>query len=654
MVRLEQIQQKMQELYKKDSSRFFVEARGSELDEAIASAAIQLGIPAANVDYEVTQKGKSGMFALNPCDWIILAYQNDNIKLNVDESDGQLNAGSANVIEEQKDKNGQVFISCLTAGVFMKVTAPVGNGKKVKIDDAIKKIKAKNLDVPAEKVLMPIIKKAKGEYIRIAPFKKTPGNDAMLTVNIRDDGMAAYLHVYPPGPGGADFSAEEIVLFLNNNDVVFGIDDNRLVEFQDNPVYKEDYLIAEGQPAKNGNDAKIEYNFRVDTSVRDFSQTTSGQINFKELNIIQNVVEGQPVAQKIPAQRGEPGKTVSGKYLEASSGKDVVIPIGENTKIADDGLTVIAEINGHVSLKKGRITVEPVYVVEGNVSIKTGNIEFLGAVFVNGNVDDGFSIRASGNIEVKGTVGKSELDAEGDIVISQGIIGKEGALIRTSQSIWSKFIQNAKSVEAGKMVVVSDGIINSNVLANKKIICKGKRADIIGGNISAAEFISARNLGSPTAGNDTTLNVGFDPKSKERLDFLRVSQENNEKMLAEVKLNLTALENQKKRRGGTLSEEKEETYQKYIETKYTLETEIEEAKQEVQKIKEHLETIKIEGKVSASGDVFAGVTINIKNFTEVVRTDCKATTFFLDKGIIRYGKYEKEEEVKGPGGYSTN
>jgi uncharacterized protein (DUF342 family) len=32
-------------------------------------------------------------------------------------------------------------------------------------------------------------------------------------------------------------------------------------------------------------------------------------------------------------------------------------------------------------------------------------------------VEDGFSVKAAGNNEVKGTVAKAELDAEGDIII---------------------------------------------------------------------------------------------------------------------------------------------------------------------------------------------------------------------------------------------
>ena len=509
----------------------------------------------------------------------------------------------------------------------------------------------RSLPLPPETVLLPIIKEANSEYHRVAKYMRVAANDATITVNISDDEMSAYLYVLPPGPGGTDVTVEKIEFFLKNNRVVYGFDEQRAKDFQDMPIYKTEYLIASGKKAQNGNDAYMKYNFEVDRTRIRLQESQSGQIDFKDL--IQNVVAGQPIAQKIPAERGVPGTSVTGRYIEASNGKDISIPLGKNTRLADDGLTVLAEINGHVMINKGKIIVDPVFIVEGNVSLKTGNIEFLGSVFITGNVDDTFSVKASGNIEVKGTVGKCDLDAEGDIIISQGVIGKEGGTIRTSKSIWAKFIQNEKLVDAGENVVVSDGILNSVVMAKQKIVCNGKRADIIGGVLSASEMIVARNIGSPTAGNDTVLNVGFDPKTKDRLTYLLNFVENNQKMLNEINLNLKVLEEQKKRRGG-LQGEKEEAYEKYQTTKYTLETEIAESQTEIESLKEYLNTIKTEGKVSASGNVFAGVTINIKDFTEVVRVDCKATTFYLDKGLVRYGKYEKIAPIGGPSGYSTN
>lgn len=654
MIRLDRIQEKLHEMYEEDSARFFVEATGATLDEAISSAAIQLGIKANLVDYEVVERGKSGFFAIIPRDWKIIAYKN-HVAATAEEN-GQSAADVLSELAETlkvENRDGKAFVCCVESGILLKVIAPVGNGKKVKIEDVVEKFKQRNLPIPPEKVLIPIIKNAAAEYVTVGQYEHIPTNDAIITVNISDDQMTASLYVIPPGPNGADVTAEKIEFFLKNNQVVFGFDKNKALAFQDEPVYKLEYPIAFGKKPQNGKDAYMQYNFEIDPSNVQLRESQNGQIDFKELNLIQNVVEGQPVAVKIPAERGVAGSTVTGHYLEASNGKDIPIPLGKNTKLADDGLTVLSEINGHVKLTKGKITVEPVFVVDGNVSLKTGNIEFLGSVFVKGNVDDNFSVRASGNIEVRGTVGKCDLDAEGDIIIGQGVIGKEGGSIRTSKSIWAKFIQNVKTVDAGENVIVSDGILNSSVMANKKILCSGKRADIIGGVLSASEMILARNIGSPSAGNDTVLNVGFEPKTKDRLNYLVRFVENDQKMLNEINLNLKVLEEQKKRRGG-LTADKKETYDKYQTTKYTLEMEIAESQKEMETLRERLNTIKTEGKVSASGNVFAGVTINIKDFTEIVRSDCKATTFYLEKGLIRYGKFEKPDVIGGPSGYSAD
>ena len=68
MVRLDKIQQKLHELYEEDANRFFVEASGASLEEAISSAAIQLGVKPQFVDYEIVERGKSGFFTINPRD----------------------------------------------------------------------------------------------------------------------------------------------------------------------------------------------------------------------------------------------------------------------------------------------------------------------------------------------------------------------------------------------------------------------------------------------------------------------------------------------------------------------------------------------------------------------------------------------------------
>jgi uncharacterized protein (DUF342 family) len=367
------------------------------------------------------------------------------------------------------------------------------------------------------------------------------------------------------------------------------------------------------------------------------------------------VVEGQPLAQKMLAEQGKAGKTVLGRYLEAKNGKDINLPLGKNVIVDSDGRTILAAMNGQVLLIGDKINVEPVMQIAGNVSIKTGNITFLGTVIVKGNVDDGFSIKASGNIEVYGTVGKSILEADGDIVVSQGILGRDEGYVRAGRSLWAKFIQNTK-VDVEEYIIVAEGIVNSHVTSNKKILVQGKRASIMGGHVFATEEIYTKNLGSPGGGSETIIEVGYDPRSKRRLTELQEKQAVLIRELDEIELNLQTLENTKKVRK-TLPHDKEESLVKFTARKEEILVESEAMSAEIQQIQQYLRDLKVIGKVSAMGTVYAGVKIHVRDAKDDVRTEVKAVTFFYEDGFVRRGKYEApsdDDTKRVPDGYSSN
>ncbi|ULQ59811.1 FapA family protein [Brucepastera parasyntrophica] len=657
MVSLDQIKETMNKLMEEDKSKTFVDVSAETLDAALESAIMQLGIPMRDMNYEIIQRGNSSFFSIYKKDWVIRAYEmnklkgkHDTQKASDDEAD--LLASNEPVIE---DRAGSAHVFCGGDGVYIKIIPPSGNGAPATYRDAMEKIRERGVATGInEEAVKQAVKNATGEYVYVGMYPRNPANDAIIAVDITDNEMKAWIFVTPPGKGGADLSEDSIITFLKNNRIEVGIDEQRVREFVDNPVYQENYLIAEGIKPQDGADARIVYNFETDSSKIRLRENEAGKVDFKELNQIQNVVEGQPLAQKIVEERGKGGKTVTGRYLEAKNGKDIPMPVGKNTRVAEDGLTIVAETNGRVMILNNKIHVEPILTIDGDVSLKTGNIMFLGTVYINGNVEDGFSVKASGNIEVKGTVGKSELDAEGDIVVTQGIAGKGEGFIRTGRSLWAKFIENTR-IEAGEFVIVSDGIINSQVSANRKILCQGKRAAIIGGSLNAAEEIHAKTLGSLGGANETVLSVGFDPRSKERLDSLLLTKQTADKELEEVQLNYNTLMNVKKQRK-ELPEDKEAVLKKLGERQYILETEIDEVETEIKQIQDYLSNLKTRGKVSASVKVFAGVKIIIRDVVEEIRTDCKATTFYLENGLIRYGKYQgPDEDMKRvPSGYTAN
>jgi uncharacterized protein (DUF342 family) len=307
-----------------------------------------------------------------------------------------------------------------------------------------------------------------------------------------------------------------------------------------------------------------------------------------------------------------------------------------------------------VLITGGLINVEPVLKIDGDVNIKTGNIIFLGTVIISGNVEPGFSVKASGNIEIRGIVDKAELDAEGDIIVHQGITGKSGGSIRAGRSLWARFIENA-GIEAGNMVVASDGIINCHVDAYKRIVCQGKRARIVGGRLRASEEINAKIIGSPTSGTETICEVGIDPQSKEQLEKLNAAKAEMEKQLDETQLNLQTLVNIKKQRK-SLPPDKEAALEELTEKKNLLTADIQKTNEDAAKIHEFLTALKAKGRVSASDKVYPGVKIFIRDIQENVRTEYKAVTFQLADGLIRVGPYEEpdEEATRGPDGYTTD
>ncbi|MCL2558154.1 MAG: FapA family protein, partial [Treponema sp.] len=365
------------------------------------------------------------------------------------------------------------------------------------------------------------------------------------------------------------------------------------------------------------------------------------------------VTENQLLATKIPPQKGVPGETVTGKMIQAKNGVDISLPLGENVHASEDGVSILSDMSGRVVVSNGKINVEPILLIESSVSLETGNIIFLGTVVVRGDVEDGFSVKAAGDIEVHGSIARAELEAEGNVVISQGINGKGRGNIRVGKSLWARFIENA-NIQAGDMVFASDGIINSNIDAHNRIVCHGKRASIVGGRLRASKEISAKIIGN-SSGTETACEVGFDPESKEELSKLEERKELVSKELEEVKLNMQTLINMKQQKK-VLPDDKQIFLQDLIDRRDVLYDEQKDIDEKIAVIKEHLAKLKTKGKVSASSKIFPGVKVMIRDVKEEVQSDYKAVTFVLEAGLIRAVRYEEPDKdaMKGPDGYSTN
>lgn len=619
-----------------ESPKGAIEVEAYSIEEGLERASDALGANISDLVYDIVEQGKRGLFKKKPYRLQVRLVERGALH-------GKEYAAGAEGKEEidllSRDRNGSFKVKVTRIGVMLRITPPKGHGGKVRVEDVLGAISAKGIVEFDKGKVAKIVREASDEYVKIGEWVPDERSDARVILEVSDDEMKAFMTLIPPRPRGRVLDIDDVLEALHDRGVVFGSKQAVINESLEEEVYNVPILAAEGMKPENGRDAQIVYNFRTEKKVR-LEEDEKGQVNFKDLDLVENVVAGQLLATKIQATEGKPGKTVTNKILDAKPGNDVAFNLGKNTELSPDGMSVVATINGQVTLSNEKVNVDPVYEVKGDVDIHTGNILFLGTVIVKGNVEDGFSIKAAGDIQILGSVGKCLLDAEGDVHIKQGIMGKLGGEIKAGGSVWAKFLEQV-NVTAGKSVFVQDGIMHCKVDATEKVVCFGKRATIVGGRIRAGEVANTKTLGSVSF-TETVVEVGVDPKSRQRLYDLEKEKLESESSLEKLTANINTLQNQKKA-GRSFTEDKEELLEKMISSREELSIRLTEINEEMNELKSYLKLLTTIGKISVSKNVYPGVRIAIKDIYYDVTNEFKYVTFILDAGRIRIRKYEQIE-----------
>jgi len=118
----------------------------------------------------------------------------------------------------------------------------------------------------------------------------------------------------------------------------------------------------------------------------------------------------------------------------------------------------------------------------------------------------------------------------------------------------------------------------------------------------------------------------------------------------ELDKNIATLNATKKQRK-VLPEDKEALLQDYILRREELVAEVRGLAKEIESIQTYLNGLKTKGRISASGRVYPGVKLVIKDVREDIKTEQKAITFYLENQMIRTTRYEEPEDdilKKGP------
>ena len=86
-------------------------------------------------------------------------------------------------------------------------------------------------------------------------------------------------------------------------------------------------------------------------------------------------------------------KTSMEEIIEIPPAIDIELKIGQGAQLSDDGLKILAEVQGFPVYTMSRhIAVYQEYTTEGDVDYETGHINYDGNVNVNGRIKSGFKV----------------------------------------------------------------------------------------------------------------------------------------------------------------------------------------------------------------------------------------------------------------------
>lgn len=597
------------------------------------------------LDYEILERGKRSLFSKTPYRIMVSLLPPSSAYADLEEFSMKIGAGDRLLSEEldrfvvPKHRDGSVAVRIYVTGVYVIVHPALGNGRPATVEDCLRRLEQRGIQNYNMKTIEQAVREQKGELVRVADYQPRPEHDSTCRVEITPDEMKAYVTITAPKKGGRDLQVSDIVSALKAHGVLIGFKEDEIAAALNEDRYMQEILAAEGIPPKHGRDAYIDYKVKVKREM-ELREDEQGKVDFKELHLVENVVVGQILAEKIPAEKGIPGRTLFNRILPARDGKDIEIKPGKNTILSQDGMKLSAEINGQVVLSNNRLSVEPVYRVPGDVGPKSGNVMFLGSVHVGGSVLDNYEVKAAGNIEIRGSVQKAKIEGEGDIIVQAGIMGRDEAVIEsTGGSVVAKFIQSAK-IMAAQDVTVQESILHSHVEAGNMVICSGRRAQIVGGVIRATKEVRARIIGSQ-AYTATQITVGTDPRILSQYEDLTRMVTETDAALKEKQREKSTLETRQKNDPETFGAEQMKRLKDAVEAISTLTEKSKELKAEKEKLEAYMEEMAAEGKVVVEKEVFPGVVINIRNAGYEVTEKLTGVVFTYQDGHIKIGKPDR-------------
>lgn len=448
-------------------------------------------------------------------------------------------------------------------------------------------------------------------------------------VKISNDSMTAWLYLTDPGTERENYTMEELLDFLKKKEVVKGYHHSNLAAMIKKRVYMREIVVAQGQPAIEGNNGYYEYKFDINQR-KEPKVLANGRVDYTNMSSLQNVHEGDVVAIYHHAREGMDGYDVKGKIQQVKGVKEIPPISGKSICQSGENPDVyIALQDGKIGMKNGKIDIQALHEINGDVTLITGKVEFFGDVVITGGVESGVVIRAGRNIEIRGNVEAVSLYAGGDIILARGIQGGQRAKIIARGNIYADFLEHTVAVAGGD--VQANTILNSRVAADGKIILTGKKGAIIGGYNHAMLGITATEIGN-AAEIRTVVHVGCEKEVYQKVQKLRIADASQQDALNEMKEEISELK-QKLKKTGKLSDALEIKLQTLETRQSVAQKELDSTRKELRKLEEKI----AEGQgseIHVNGNVYRGTVVCFAQAQMPIERQTCFMKYYQQKGII--------------------
>ncbi len=345
---------------------------------------------------------------------------------------------------------------------------------------------------------------------------KEEGDNTLVTVTVTpivvvpEDRMKAAVSVHPPVGDTPELKIEDLLFFLKEAGVVYGIDQRFLnkaleqVNKEKKPV--AEMVVAHAMPPINGFDAHL----RMDVEIGSMPGKLrgDGSIDFRERRMFVSVEQGQLIATKISQTTGIPGKNVMGQLIPQKEGRDITVRVTEDAVYNEEDQTVRATKAGVVSIvKDNTIRVSSKQSISGDIDFNTGNIYSKNSVEIGGSVKQDFVVSARGDIMIGSDIQSASVNSHGNLIVKGGVVGNSSISIRGDADI--NFIENS-TIHAGGNVVIRKSSYYSTIISDGNI-AGDQKAKIVGGTLACSGSLTTGDIGSQTA-SAASITVGIDIK----------------------------------------------------------------------------------------------------------------------------------------------